>query len=481
MYRFLTQHRTRLADTVTPVSAYLRLRDHYPTSLLLESSDYHRAENSFSYLCCEPLATASLSGGLLSLSFPDNTSREVAIQDTRQLPGLLRDFSRSLSGDVLPLKFAYQGLFGYQAYDVVRHYETVQISPYPDDARSIPDLLYHFFRFVLVFDHFHNRLYLIEHRMEHQPSGLEQLEQILDRQSVPQFQFQTQGTETSPLTDEEYLQMVRQGIAHCQRGDVFQIVLSRQFRQAFTGDEFNVYRALRSINPSPYLFYGDFGSFKLMGSSPEAQLVIKDAQAVIHPIAGTFRRTGRDEDDRELARRLSADPKENAEHVMLVDLARNDLSRHGHDVKVDTYKEVQYYSHVIHLVSKVSAKIGPEVSPLQLVADTFPAGTLSGAPKHMAMRLIDKLEPHNRGYYGGCIGFLGLDGSFNHAIMIRSFLSKGNVLYYQAGAGVVSRSVPDNELQEVHNKLAALRQALQAAEELRQSPSRPRLTASTAR
>ncbi len=481
MYRFLTQHRTRLADTVTPVSAYLRLRDHYPTSLLLESSDYHRAENSFSYLCCEPLATASLSGGILSLSFPDNTSREIPLQDTRQLPGLLRDFSRSLSGDALPLKFAYQGLFGYQAYDVVRHYETVDISPYPDEARSIPDLLYHFFRFVLVFDHFHNRLYLIEHRMEHQPPGLEQLEQILDRQSVPQFHFHTQGTETSPLTDEEYLQMVRQGIAHCQRGDVFQIVLSRQFRQAFTGDEFNVYRALRSINPSPYLFYGDFGSFKLMGSSPEAQLVIKDAQAVIHPIAGTFRRTGHDEDDRELARRLSADPKENAEHVMLVDLARNDLSRHGHDVKVDTYKEVQYYSHVIHLVSKVSAKIGPEVSPLQLVADTFPAGTLSGAPKHMAMRLINRIEPHNRGFYGGCIGFLGLDGSFNHAIIIRSFLSKGNVLYYQAGAGVVSKSVPENELQEVHNKLAALRQALQAAEELQKSLSRPRLTSPTAR
>ncbi len=466
MYRYLTLHRERLADTVTPVSAYLRLRDHFAINLLLESSDYHSAETSFSYLCCDPLGSFSVEEGLATATYPDGTTQTLPVKEVGQLPGMLRDFSRSFAGDILPMKFAYQGLFGYQSYDVVRHYETVKIGSYPDDERRIPDMLYYFFRFVLVFDHFHNRLYLFEHRPEGQPTRLHEVERILDQQTVPSFRFRMQNAETTSLSDEDYLQMVRRGIAHCQRGDVFQMVLSRQFRQTFEGDEFNVYRALRSINPSPYLFFGDFGSFKLMGSSPEAQLVIQNRNAVIHPIAGTFRRTGRDVEDLELARRLAADPKENAEHVMLVDLARNDLSRHGTQVKVDTYKEIQYYSHVIHLVSKVSATIGEEVSPLQLVADTFPAGTLSGAPKHMAMQLIDRYEPHNRGFYGGCIGFLGLDGSFNHAIMIRSLLSKGNTLYYQAGAGVVSKSVPENELQEVHNKLAALRQALQFAEEV---------------
>lgn len=474
MYRFITQHKGRLADTVTPVSAYLRLRDHFAVSLMLESSDYHTAENSFSYLCCDPIASISVSGGTVNKQLPDGTEEIAELEGVNQLPGILRDFSRSFAGDSLPMKFAYQGLFGYQSYDVVRHYETVGIDSYNSPDRDIPDLQYFFFRFVLVFDHFHNKLYMFEHRMEGEASRLDEIERILDRQNVPRFTFETKGSETTPLTDEDYLQLVRKGISHCQRGDVFQIVLARQYRQGFEGDDFNVYRALRSINPSPYLFYGDFGSFKLMGSSPEAQLVIQDRKAVIHPIAGTFRRTGKDAEDLELARRLAADPKENAEHVMLVDLARNDLSRHGTDVQVDTYKEIQYYSHVIHLVSKVSAKISEEVSPLQLVADTFPAGTLSGAPKHMAMQLINRYEPHNRGFYGGCIGFLGLDGSFNHAIMIRSFLSKGNTLYYQAGAGVVSKSVPENELQEVHNKLAALRMALQAAEEISSSqPSTP--------
>lgn len=466
IYRLITQHTERLADTVTPVSAYLRLRDHFAINLMLESSDYHTAENSFSYICCDPIARIEVKEGTVTSEFPDGNTTTQVLENTRQLPGILRDFSRSFAGDALPMKFAYQGLFGYQSYDVVRHYETVDVDTYESDQREIPDLLYYYFRFVLVFDHFHNRLYMFEHRPEGEASRLDEIERILDRQNVPRFNFETKGSETTPLTDEEYLQLVRKGIAHCQRGDVFQMVLSRQYRQGFEGDEFNLYRALRSINPSPYLFYGDFGSFKLMGSSPEAQLVIQDRKAEIHPIAGTFKRTGRDSDDLESAKRLAADPKENAEHVMLVDLARNDLSRHGTDVTVETYKEIQYYSHVIHLVSKVTASIGEDVSPLQLVADTFPAGTLSGAPKHRAMRLINEYEPHNRGFYGGCIGFLGLDGSFNHAIMIRSFLSKGNTLFYQAGAGVVSKSVPENELQEVHNKLAALRMALAAAEEI---------------
>jgi len=214
------------------------------------------------------------------------------------------------------------------------------------------------------------------------------------------------------------------------------------------------------------LFYFDYGSFKIFGSSPEAHLVIKGKEATIHPIAGTFKRTGNDEADAELAKQLLDDPKENSEHVMLVDLARNDLSRTGSEVTVDTYKEVQYFSHVIHLVSKVTGLLKDNMTSSQMIAGTFPAGTLSGAPKVRAMQLINEYEQTRRGFYGGAIGFMGFNGDFNHAIMIRSFLSKGNSLFYQAGAGVVAKSSEVSELQEVNNKLAALRTAINLAAEL---------------
>ncbi|MEL6845143.1 MAG: anthranilate synthase component I family protein, partial [Bacteroidota bacterium] len=395
----------------------------------------------------------------------DGSHDSQQLQGVKDLPGRLQGFLNSFAPEQLDFKFSYNGLFGYQSYDTVRHYETVEIEGGRSAERSIPDLIYQAFRYVLVFDHFHNELYIFEHQHDSHPrgEGLDRIESLLNFQSLPRFTFQSSGEESSNLTDEEFLQIIQTGKDHCQRGDVFQIVMSRRFQQAFEGDEFNVYRALRSINPSPYLFYCDYGNFKIMGSSPEAQLIIENDQATIHPIAGTFRRTGNDEEDRKLAKKLFDDPKENAEHVMLVDLARNDLSRNGGDVKVNTYKEIQYFSHVIHLVSKVTATIDPTVSSMQLVADTFPAGTLSGAPKHRAMQLIEANEKGNRGYYGGCIGYLSFNGNFNQAIMIRSFLSKQNVLYYQAGAGVVSKSVPESELQEVHNKLAALRNALELA------------------
>jgi anthranilate synthase component 1 len=260
--------------------------------------------------------------------------------------------------------------------------------------------------------------------------------------------------------------MVEKGKQHCFRGDVFQVVLSRAFHQQFKGDEFNVYRALRSINPSPYLFFFDYGDYKLMGSSPEAQLIIKEGKATIHPIAGTFRRTGNDEQDRELAAQLLEDPKENAEHVMLVDLARNDLSRLATNVEVESYRKIQYYSHVIHLVSEVTGKIQEGLNPFSLLAATFPAGTLSGAPKYRAMQIIDQYEPTARGFYGGCIGAVSFNGDFNHAIMIRSILSKSNTLYYQAGAGVVAKSVASSELEEVNNKLNALKQAIALAQNI---------------
>ena len=203
-----------------------------------------------------------------------------------------------------------------------------------------------------------------------------------------------------------------------------------------------------------------------MGSSPEAQLQVGHGKVHIYPIAGTFRRSGNDQEDAALAEKLAGDEKENAEHVMLVDLARNDMSRNAERVTVEVFKEIQFYSHVIHLVSKVTGTLKKDASVVRMAADTFPAGTLSGAPKHMAITLINKYENVNRGYYGGAIGFIGFDGSFNHAIMIRTFLSQGNKLIFQAGAGVVSKSKSESELQEVNNKLEALRKAVVLAEKI---------------
>ncbi|MFM8832296.1 MAG: anthranilate synthase component I family protein, partial [Cytophagales bacterium] len=360
----------------------------------------------------------------------------------------------------------YAGLFGYMAYDSVRFFEKVDIQK---NADAIPDIAYKLFRFVIVIDHFTNELYLFENRVQgvqYAGYSVDEVEQLIYSNRFATFKFATVAEERSALTDEQYLQMVKKGIDHCHRGDVFQIVLSRRFTRPFRGDEFNVYRALRSINPSPYLFFFDLGNFKIFGSSPEAQIQIKNGEAHIYPIAGTFKRTGNDAEDAALAEKLAKDEKENAEHVMLVDLARNDLSRSAGQVQVEVFKEVQYYSHVIHLVSKVSGKLEGGACALQVAADTFPAGTLSGAPKPMALSLINQYEPGPRGFYGGCIGFLGFDGSFNHAIMIRTFISKNNELVFQAGAGVVAKSTPESELQEVNNKVAALRKAIELAEQI---------------
>jgi len=467
-YKLHTRYKKLLADTVTPVSVYLRLRDRYANSILLESSDYHGNENTYSYICSEPIARFEIAQGKASMTFPDGAKESVELNTAGQVPELLQQFISCFQTDTLDMKFSYNGLFGYQAYDTVRYYEDLNIDTYEDEERAIPDIIYQLYRYMIVINHFNNELYIFEHEYYECPSELDHIQRLLSNPTLPAYGFEPVGEEQTNFSDSGFLEVIQKGKDHCQRGDVFQVVLYRRFSQEFLGDEFNVYRTLRSINPSPYLFYCDYGSFKLFGSSPEAQLVINHGQAEIHPIAGTFRRTGNDLQDSQLATELFSDPKENAEHIMLVDLARNDLSRNGKNVKVDTFKEIQYFSHVIHLVSKVTAEIDPSVSSLQLVADTFPAGTLSGAPKHRAMQLINQYENGNRGYYGGCIGYLGFDGTFNQAIMIRSFLSKGNRLFYQAGAGVVSKSVPEKELQEVHNKLMALRTALQQAKIINQ-------------
>ncbi|MBO6532872.1 MAG: anthranilate synthase component I family protein [Muricauda sp.] len=461
-YSLKTHYKKILADTITPVSVYLKIRDKFPNSILLESSDYHANDNSFSYICCNPIASIKVANETIIQRFPDGTKKEIAITPETDVTQVIHNFGQQFKTTQNGFKFIYNGLFGYMAYDAVRYFEDVEISK-KEDSAHIPDIYYAVYQNIIAINHFKNEAYLFAHCYNTE-SNVEEMEQLFSVRTFASYNFTKQGKPESNLEDEDYKEQVALAKKHCQRGDVFQLVLSRRFKQKFKGDEFNVYRALRSINPSPYLFYFDYGDFKIFGSSPEAQLIVKDGKAEIHPIAGTYKRTGNDEKDAELAKKLAQDEKENSEHVMLVDLARNDLSRNGNTVNVETYREVQYFSHVIHLVSKVTGQKKEDSTTMKVVADTFPAGTLSGAPKHMAMQLIEKYEKTSRSYYGGAIGFMDFEGNFNHAIMIRTFLSKDHELYYQAGAGLVAASNPDDELQETYNKLGALTKALEIAE-----------------
>jgi anthranilate synthase component I len=463
-YTLTTYSKKLLADTLTPVNIYLKLRDVFAGSILLESSDYHGHENSLSFICCDPIASFLVKGDSLETRFPDGKANRRKIVERGDVIHALEDFRNKFEVQGEKSKYVNCGLFGYMCYDAVEFFEDLTIKK---TESNIPEVLYKLYRYVIVVDHFSNEMNLFEQRLGNDSNGgLDKVEQLILSNRFSTYKFSVTNGEQSNFTDDEFLNVIEKGKEHCYRGDVFQIVLSRRFTAAFRGDEFNVYRALRSINPSPYLFYFDFGSFKLFGSSPEAQLQVNDGVANIFPIAGTFRRSGNDQEDADLAAKLAADEKENAEHVMLVDLARNDMSRNAEQVKVEVFKEIQFYSHVIHLVSKVTGKVKDDSSVVKLAADTFPAGTLSGAPKHMAMTLINKYENINRSFYGGAIGFLGFDGSFNHAIMIRTFLSHENKLIYQAGAGVVAKSSAQSELQEVNNKLTALRKAMLMAEKI---------------
>lgn len=455
-----------LADTITPVSIYLKARDVFPNSILLESSDYHGNENSYSFICMQPVATFKVEKGTIFENYPDGSENRVKIEKKGIFKTKFSEFLHSFEFGPEDSYRSYNGLFGYASYDSVQYFENIKFSSPVKEEYRIPELIYSFYKYIIAVNHFKNDLEILENLSEGETSNMEVIKSLLYNRNIATYGFQSDNNETSNLTDEEYMQMVTRGKEHCYRGDVFQIVLSRQFSQKFSGDEFNVYRALRSINPSPYLFYFDYGNYKIFGSSPEAQLRIEKGKAYINPIAGTFRRTGDDEKDKQLAHELSTDIKENAEHVMLVDLARNDLSRHAGRVKVENYREIQFYSHVLHMVSTVSGELNSDSDAVDMMTATFPAGTLSGAPKYKAMELIDKYENQSRGYYGGAIGLLDFQGNLNHAIMIRTFLSKNNTLFYQAGAGIVSVSKEQSELQEVNNKLGALKKAIDMAKEI---------------
>ena len=455
-----------LADTFTPVGIYLRLRDRYRDTILLESTDSHAAENSYSFIGVNAIGGIEISSlNEIEFKYPNQEPEKETIKNVHDAPdriwAYMQQYEMKGAGEK-EAAFA-QGLYGYTAYDAIPFFDTIQ---FKQGDPIIPLMRYRLYQYVIAFNHFKDEIFICENKIAGIASDYNALVSYIKSKDLPQYPFSMKGEESSNLTDEQYREAVKKGIQHCMRGDVFQIVLSRRFQQSFQGDEFNVYRTLRNINPSPYLFFFDYGDYKLMGSSPEAQIIIKNGIAIVHPIAGTFKRTGDETKDAAMTQQLLDDPKENAEHVMLVDLARNDLSRVCTEVKVKQYRQVHYYSHVIHLVSEVEGVVAKDANPLQLISKTFPAGTLSGAPKFKAMQLIDAIEPTKRSYYGGCIGFIGFDGSCNQAIMIRTFLSKHNTLTYQAGAGVVAASVPENELQEVNNKLNALKTAIVLAEKM---------------
>ena len=463
-YNYHTASRKILGDLITPVSAYLKVRDAYPQSALMESSDYHGGENAKSFIAVHPIGSVSIEHGMGICKYPDNKITETPINEHFTSADLINQFIGSF--DISGPESNYCGLYGYTSFNAVRYFENINVKDETQTKNDAPDLLYILYKDVIVFDHFRNELTLIEMLADGEEDDLDVLERDLNGRPYQTYEFHPVGEYSSTLTDDEHRENIRKGIAHCLRGDVFQIVLSRRFKQRYEGDDFKLYRALRCINPSPYLFYFDFGGFRIFGSSPETHCRIEGRRAYIDPIAGTTKRTGDAETDRKNAEYLRNDPKENAEHVMLVDLARNDLSRNCHNVKVDFYKDMQFYSHVIHLVSRVSGELDEGADPIQAFIDTFPAGTLSGAPKVMAMQLISKYEPHNRGAYGGCIGFIGFNKNLNQAITIRTFVSRNNELWFQAGGGIVAKSDVEYELQEVNNKLGALRKAIEKAKEL---------------
>ena len=466
-FNYKTQAQTILADLYTPVGVYMRLRDIYPQSALMESSDYHDASNSRSFIGINPIASVAIGHGEAVISLPDGTAERHAVNREYRADKAIHALTDRIK--VTGEHAEVCGLYGYTSFNAVRYFEDIAVKDETQQKNDAPDMLYILYKVVIAFDHHNSQLTIValaDDPGDSQDSGISEILRAMNRTSVREYDFHPLGEARSTLTDEEHKANIRRGIHHCLRGDVFQIVLSRRFIQAFEGDDFKLYRALRSINPSPYLFYFDFGGFRIFGSSPETHCRIEGRKAYIDPIAGTTRRTGDAEADRLGAEYLRNDPKENAEHVMLVDLARNDLSRNCHHVKVDFYKDLQYYSHVIHLVSRVSGELDEGADPIKAFIDTFPAGTLSGAPKVRAMQLISEYEPHNRGAYGGCIGYIGLDGSLNQAITIRTFVSRNGELWFQAGGGIVAKSNEEYELQEVNNKLGALRRAILTAEKM---------------
>ena len=468
-----------VADLETPVSAYLKLAANRPMSFLLESVEGGATRGRYSVIGLEPDLIWRANGNTAEINRQPQQDAKTFVQEDQPTLASLRtllDESRLELPDALPPMGA--GVFGYMGYDTVRLIEALPNEP--EDSLGVPDAILMRPQVMIIFDSVKDEMSVVTPvRPEDGVSARKaydaarnRLKSVVARLEGPQLQDQTRskpgpkkaGKPKSNTTPSAYKRMVKKAKDYIRAGDIFQVVLSQRFSTPFELPPFALYRALRRLNPSPFLFHLDFGDFALVGSSPEILVRVRDGEVTIRPIAGTAPRGDTQNADQDLADALLADPKERAEHLMLLDLGRNDVGRVAEidTVTVTDQFTIERYSHVMHIVSNVVGKLDKKHDSVSALMAGFPAGTVSGAPKVRAMEIIDELEAAKRGPYAGCVGYFTADGEMDTCIVLRTGLIKDGVLHVQAGAGIVYDSVPDREQQECINKSQAI---LRAAEE----------------
>ena len=477
------------ADYETPVSAFQKLSEgHSEPCFLLESAENSDQIGRFSFLGTDPRLEVRSSGREISV-------REKGASDftTSQLPESegdpLHEVERLMSVfqpvEVEGLPIFTGGAVGFLGYDMVRFFEPTVPGP-PDQGLGLPDMVFVITDSLVIFDHRFRKLQVVANICTEDFDSLEaayeagrnRIEAVINRLSKPQSvapfslmeEPENPDTVNSNTTQEEYEGMVRTAKEYILAGDIFQVVPSQRFETDYTGRPIDLYRALRHVNPSPYMFCLQFGDeFSLVGSSPEVHVQTIDGNIKIRPIAGTRWRGKTPEEDQALADELLADPKERAEHVMLIDLARNDVGRVAEfdSVKVDEMMIIERYSHVMHIVSNVVGKLNSGQSAYDVMRATFPAGTVSGSPKVRAMQIIDEMEKSKRGAYSGAVGYFGFDGNHDSCIALRTVVLRGEKAYVQAGAGVVADSVPEKEYNETVNKAKGMMRAIERAKLLK--------------
>ena len=457
------------ADQLTTIDAYYATKGSY----LLESAERGAHLGRYSFIGVELCASIELRGKECRIN-ENGVERIVAASDPLRV---IREFLNARTyvpvGDMTPFP---GGAVGYIGYESVAHFEKITFSEKP--SIGIPDACFIVTRFTLAFDNLMHTLKIIcnvpvgdspGNDYDSAVAGIERIEKMIMRahELHPSSSFKIKGEPVSRFDKDGFVSAVSRAKKYIEDGDAIQVVVSRSLEMEYEGDIFEAYRSLRSINPSPYMFYLDFGGFTLFGASPEVMIRVDGKNAMLRPIAGTRRRGKTAEEDERNACELLSDEKERAEHIMLVDLARNDLGRvaKAGSVKVTRYMEVERYSHVMHIVSEVTCELGDVADPIDVIRATFPAGTVSGAPKVRAMQIIEELEPTKREHYAGLIGYFSYLGTFDSCITIRSAAAKDGKVYLQAGAGIVYDSNPEREYEETNEKLGAVMSAVSSGRE----------------
>jgi anthranilate synthase component 1 len=481
-------YRSFPADLETPVTVYLKLMDSLGPSFLLESVEGGEQVGRYSFVGVNPRGILSLKGREVIDERPAGTTSRLLGTDEDFLDVLKEELGRFVPADIPGLPRFNGGAVGYLGYDVVRYFEKL-----PETAETvldIPDAIFLLADTLVVFDHARHRLLILANARVNGDvemayiEAVQQIERVSERllrplPAVPRRRWQSTSKNgrknglTSNMSQARYEEIVGQAKEHIAAGDIFQVVLSQRLSRKTTAHPFAIYRALRMLNPSPYMFYFDFSDengrhdFQVVGASPELHVRLEDGIASVRPIAGTRHRGQTEIEDMALQKELLADPKERAEHVMLVDLGRNDIGRVSEygTVQVRDLMIIERYSHVMHIVSHVEGKIRPGMDAFDLMRATFPAGTVSGAPKVRAMEIIEALEGQRRGLYAGAVGYFSYDGSMDTCIAIRTMLVLDDTVYVQAGAGIVADSDPATEYQESLNKAGALAVAVEQAEQ----------------